>query len=295
MPKRRLDQEKPSLTAEMTAASRHAASREKDPALRLDDPHAYRFMSWRTRLIFNYLRWLAIPIYNRIVPGAYEYILTRTRHLDAMLVRQLAEGAGQILLLGAGYDSRALRFAGPIRSAGAQVVEIDHPATQQRKRSLLNDPPGHLRFHAADFNAEPLGSIFQQAGLDPCLKTYVIWEGVAIYLEPANVDNAIRSMRAFFKSGLTLSLDIVLPEMLTGDCGHLHGGIETARYVSRRGEPLRWGMSPEEVGPYFNARGFQLTRLLDAGQLHREYLGEAGDRAGYRVAGFMMIADVKAR
>src|SRR4051794_26490410 len=72
------------------------------------------------------------------------YMQVRTRVIDDMLRAFVADGGRQVLLLGAGYDSRARRFGDELR--GVTFFEVDHPATQEHKRRVLaGGAPGGAR------------------------------------------------------------------------------------------------------------------------------------------------------
>jgi methyltransferase (TIGR00027 family) len=96
-------------------------------------------------------------------------------------VRALGDGVTQIVLLGAGYDSRALRF----RSAGVTFFEVDHPATQADKRERLataDVSTDGIEFVAADFTEAGLASALAAHGHDPAVRSLVVCEGVLRYL-----------------------------------------------------------------------------------------------------------------
>ncbi len=92
-------------------------------------------------------------LYGRSYPGALEFILTRERYIDDFLTRCLREGLDQVVILGAGFDTRAYRVPGIEKT---HVFEVDHPTTREAKRKRLKkaiDPlPGHVTFVAVDFN-----------------------------------------------------------------------------------------------------------------------------------------------
>ena len=79
--------------------------------------------------------WIPEPIarwfYNQAFPGMQGYIVARTRYFDDYFQQTLEDGVEQIVIVGAGYDSRAYRFAQ--LNAHVKIFEVDHPATQQEK------------------------------------------------------------------------------------------------------------------------------------------------------------------
>src|SRR6202008_4767361 len=72
---------------------------------------------------------------NRRAPGWYNYILARTKHLDHVVRSSIRAGMDQLVILGAGYDSRAYRLRDALRTA--RVFEVDAHRTQERKRARL--------------------------------------------------------------------------------------------------------------------------------------------------------------
>src|SRR5262245_2175976 len=63
-------------------------------------------------------------------PAVKDMVKTRTRYFDDMLDAQVAAGIGQVVILGAGLDTRAVRKA----SANVRFFEIDDPATVELKQ-----------------------------------------------------------------------------------------------------------------------------------------------------------------
>lgn len=117
------------------------------------------------------------------------YIAVRTRFFDDAVTRAIDDGIRQIVLLGAGYDGRALRF----RTPGVRFFEVDHPATQRDKRARL-DALGidchDVTFVAADFTEPRLGDELARGGHDDRSPSLFTCEGVLRYLP----DHAFRGL-----------------------------------------------------------------------------------------------------
>jgi len=112
----------------------------------------------------------------------------RVSAIDRELEAAVSAGCTQVVILGAGLDTRALRM-----SVLAQVVvfEVDHPATQahkRRKTSTLRPLARSLRFVPVDFERTDLTACLDEAGFEPEQTTAWIWEGVVMYL----TDGALR-------------------------------------------------------------------------------------------------------
>src|SRR5262249_25067193 len=125
-------------------------------------------------------------------------MMVRTRFIDAALERAIADGATQVVILGAGFDSHAYRFEQAL--AGARVFEVDRPVTQalkrQRVQAAFGDPPANLTYAAVDFAREDLPTGLARYGHDRSRRTFFIAEGLLMYLP----EEAVRSTLAFVAS-----------------------------------------------------------------------------------------------
>ena len=88
-----------------------------------------------------------------------DMIALRTAAIDAAVRDAIADGATQLVILGAGYDGRAWRMP---ELAGVKVFEVDHPATQGDKRAHVAELPpaiGSVSFVPIDFERESLDAV----------------------------------------------------------------------------------------------------------------------------------------
>ena len=146
---------------------------------------------------------------NYLPYGVYAYTIARTAYFDNLLGRALCENLPQIVILGAGYDSRPYRFADQIKET--RIFELDDKQTRARKLQLLGKAcitiPGALSF--ADISYEPsrLGENLVAAGYDKEKQTLFIWEGATYYQKSEVVDRTIRFMGANAPAGSTICFD----------------------------------------------------------------------------------------
>ena len=106
----------------------------------------------------------------------------RTRFFDGQVLAAISAGIPQVVICGAGYDDRALRF----RSPGVRFFELDHPATQADKARRLRDMGADLRgvaLAAADFRDDDVAAVLAAAGHDASQPTLFLCEGLLIYLD----------------------------------------------------------------------------------------------------------------
>src|SRR4029453_15267067 len=147
----------------------------------LDDPYAKLFLGRLARAALA--SWDASgklgEFAARLSPGMAADVLTRPRFFDDCLQRALAAGVGQLVLLGAGYDSRAYRFAAQLK--GRPVFEVDFPATSRRKARISSRPPAGLpsadvRRIEIDFETDSLTERLREAGFSRRTRAFVVWE-----------------------------------------------------------------------------------------------------------------------
>jgi methyltransferase (TIGR00027 family) len=203
-------------TAEVCAAFR---------ALAGVDPYAATFLRGRrvtTLARVRPLRPALRGMSRRLVDGAYDYEVERTRHLDALVEHEVAAGAEQLVLVGAGFDSRAHRY--PVRT-----FEVDLPALQRRKRLLAAGLPGSPVYVEADLERDDLGARLEADGFDRSARTIVLWIGVSMYVSAAAVERTLR-----FVSELAPRSVVAFDYVFRAPPGDFR------RAVERRGEPLRF-------------------------------------------------------
>ncbi len=187
------------------------------------------------------------------------YMQVRTRLIDDQLRSFLAAGGRQVVILGAGYDCRAARFAALL--AGARVFEIDHPATQARKRAVLDGAGASpvVRYVAWHFERRALGELpaaLAELGLDVARPTLTIWEGVTMYLSPAAIDATVAAVRGLGGDGSRLVFNYLTRQALERPRGLAR---VAAAAVARVGEPFTFGWDPAELPAWMAARGWRLT------------------------------------
>jgi methyltransferase (TIGR00027 family) len=246
----------PSRTAAWVAACRSYGAALPDHARLIDDPFGARFAGWSggggtppgaiVRWVAPFRRWVM-------------YMQVRTRVLDDAMLAFVAAGGAQVVLLGAGYDCRALRFAEAL--GGARVFEVDHPATQGHKRRILDrdgvrSPATYVTW---DFEARPMAELpaaLAAAGLDLARPTFTIWEGVTMYLTDAAIDASVRAIKAWSPAGSALAFTYVTrasidrPALIARAVGAM---------VRTIGEPWRFGWDPDALGGWLDARGLRLA------------------------------------
>jgi len=285
-------------TAEAAAALRAAGAGARDELVRGPDRLAERFVRSGPRLTtivkIPLVRRIAPLLAERLLPGSYWFEMARVKHMDGVLRRELAAGARQVVILGAGFDSRAYRFAD--RLAGIPTFEVDHPVTAAVKRArvhrILGRLPRHVRYVDADLSvAGELEKRLAKAGFGHGLRTLVIWSGVTPYIPEDGVDAVLRWLARAAAPGSSIVFDYAYREAVEGT-GFFYGAPQLRRRVAEGGEPLRFGIDRECMPGFLGARGLELVSDLGPDQLERRYLVRRGRLAG-RPYGFVAIAHAR--
>ncbi len=205
-------------------------------------------------------------------PPMETWLALRVAYLDRLVglaVDRLS--IRQIVILGAGYDTRAARLP----RAGVTFYEVDHPATQAAKRERLAQLAGYpveaARYVSCIFGeADPIDRL-ASAGFSTGEPALVIWEGVVPYLSEA----AVRATASRLASGLDprslVAFDFVGKTFAAGR-SKSDGDRETRAYVGELGEPITYGS--DDILPLLYDCGFRWVRSLDFNELALEMIGD---------------------
>jgi methyltransferase (TIGR00027 family) len=230
------------------------------------DPYAERFLPGRLRAAAR------LPGAARFIdsrwPGARTSAVARTRAIDDLVTDAVTAGARQVVLLGAGYDTRALRMP---ELAEVEVFELDRPALLAAKGEALEADGVHRV--AIDFAEQKPLTTLTRDGFDPGAKAAFIWEGVTNYLSAEAVDATLREV-ARAAEGSRLIFTYVHGGVIDGSVRF--EGDETLRAkVADVGEPWTFGLDPGELPGYLSERGLRLLSDEGADDYRRRLLGDS--------------------
>ena len=177
--------------------------------------------------------------------------------------------AKQVVILGAGLDGRAWRMD---ELRDATVFEVDHPDSQRDKReriASLTQVAKDVRFVPLDFERDNLDDALSAAGHDADAATMWIWEGVVMYLTPADVESTLSVVARRSAVGSTIAIAYHAPAFMLRIVGFV---------VKRMGEPLRSAFTAQQMGALLSRHGFRVRRdenLPEIGAALSSEIGEA--------------------
>jgi methyltransferase (TIGR00027 family) len=209
--------------------------------------------------------------------------LARVKHIDSVLVDELRAGLEQLVILGAGFDTRAYRFAEQL--VPVRVFEVDHPVTAALKKErvirALGGLPEHVTYLAVDLEHQELGPALASAGYDPQLRTLFIWSGVSFYLSADAVGEVFAFVRASSPPDSSLVFDYHYQGFTDGSRDY-YGSAQAKRRVEELGEPCIFGIDEGAVAALLERHGLELVSDFGPAELERRYLvGGDGRVAGH--------------
>jgi methyltransferase (TIGR00027 family) len=274
----------PSKTAEVVCFFRALEGRRPVGARILDDRYARLFLgrSLRAALVAAETAGPLAELPARFLPGVAAFVLARHRFIDDALAAALAkegdERFAQLLILGAGYDTRAYRFAEAL--AGRPVFEVDFPSTGRRKEELVRkharDLPGSVVRHVeVDFLRETFEAPLVRAGFQRGARTFVVWEGVSMYLTRDAVKQTFSLLRSLCAPGSEVCADF----WFLLDRPDLRAAAHrlSASFLSLLGEPVLFGIHPEDAASFLGSVGFDVDDLGVPSELARRYVRDGRD------------------
>jgi methyltransferase (TIGR00027 family) len=281
-----------SRTAEWTCLSRALSSLETArKCYRGDDSIAVLLLPKFLRLLLH-IPW-AKSYFSRVAApqGMYEYVIARTKYIDAVFKEVLADRFEQILIFGAGFDTRALRFQ---EAAGTtKIFELDVPITQEakirqyQKRGL--NIPSNVVFVQIDFDKESLSARLEEAGFGRFQRSLFVLEGLLMYLRPESVAETFRTIRDFAGKGSEIVFDYIYASVLRHE-GQCPGEKKIVESVAKAGEEWHFGIEQGEIERFLSTYDLRLRDHRNGHALEEMYFKDAAGTIVGRVNGTHCLA-----
>jgi len=222
----------------------------------LDDRFAERMLDTEmARVLWGVRHLLPAPIRRRSVTLAG--LAARVRWHDGQIIEAMDAGIDQVVVLGAGYDSRALLLARP----GFRFFELDHPITQEDKRRRA--PGLGPTYVPVDLRRDAAGEALVASGVDAARPAVLVAEGVTMYLAEDVVRRQLRSLADASGPGTRLSIDFYPPQDEGTSMNRRQNAIQ---HLARRGsgEGLHLTVSREEAQALVGSEGWSVVDAVGA-------------------------------
>jgi methyltransferase (TIGR00027 family) len=200
-----------------------------------------------------------------MLPGQFEAFAHRKAFCERQVREGIDDGATQILVLGAGYDTLGWRLAPEF--SGVNFFEIDHPATAHLKARGI-DSMGrrkNLRLVAEDLSKRKLSDVLKtDKSWDLSAQTVIIAEGLVMYLSSETVRDLFCQSAALVGDGSRIAFSYIP----AGADGRPNAGRWTGLmlYLQKvTGEPWIWSIRAEELGEFLEETGWTIGHEVAGG------------------------------
>jgi methyltransferase (TIGR00027 family) len=267
---------KSSKTAEQMAISRAIESSRPECERICDDRYAKDFLGPRYAILIQYriLQRITVCAMERLFLGHHYYVVTRTRYIDDTVNACLDPTLKQLVVLGAGFDSRAYRFPA---LKNKRVFEVDHPDTQATKKEkvskIFNSLPDNVTYVSVDFSREDLGERLMHSGYNNGMKSLFIWEGTTPYISAEAVDVTLGFVSSNSGKDSTIVFDYILKSVLDGTC-EFQGARNEFEKMAKTTEPLIFGITADKTVSFLENRGFHNIKDVGSDYLRKTYFSQ---------------------
>ncbi len=196
--------------------------------------------------------------------------VARARFCENSLMTALRSGTEQYVILGAGMDTFAYRYANLLKRLA--VFEVDHPLTQADKLMRVKRAefriPENLHFVPVDFATDSLGDSLLKSGFDAKKKTFFSWLGVTYYLTAEQIENTLREISLLSAEGSSLVFDFADPYLFRASERRVQNMIAMAH---AGGEPMKSCFSEWDLEKILIRYGFLIYELLEPKDIQKTY------------------------
>lgn len=257
-------------TALGAAAARLMEQYEPDNRKLFKDPVVYQITNPVLRFIlkFKFLRNYFVSASDKIFPGIFGGQICRTKFIDEKTLSILKE-IQQILILGAGLDTRAYRLEGIDQKI---IYEVDLPNIQQIKKKglkkYLGRLPSNVHFIPVDFNREKTETILKNTSFDFIKSTLIILEAVTQYLNPDAVYEVF-SFISKFPNGSYLLFTYILRDVIEKKA---EGANKIIDWSEKKHCPFLFGINPSEIKSFLEKHNLEMLEDVGTNFYQENYL-----------------------
>jgi methyltransferase (TIGR00027 family) len=224
---------------------------------------------------FTIVRKLLISMYNATSTGLFGLQVCRTKYIDERLKEAMDNGIEQVVILGAGFDTRLYRIPDINRMRG---FEVDLSIIQDKKKMIikkyLGKLPNNVVYTPIDFNIQTLDEVLAIKELDFSKPIFFIWEGVTQYITKEAISNTLKFIsKASFGSAVVFTY--ALESVVDGTTNIM--GAEVLTTLFKIGEQAwRFGLNPSEINNFIKEYNLELIEDVGSSYYQENYLKPIG-------------------
>lgn len=229
-------------------------------------------------------------------PGCIYYHLIRTKKFDSSLLHWIEqEKNSQVIILGTGFDTRAIRFEKVIKENNMVIYEVDLKAMLEYKQQIIEREikcnTDHVKFVSCNFQKDNVIEKLLQHEFDLNKPTLILWEGVIYYLSQKNIEDYLELFKNNIRNKLQITFDYAFRDFIEGNLS-FYGAKELLDVLTELGEPYIFGLNYNELEEFFDKRGFITKTNNTSFMLEALYLKDTyGNSVGKPMA-FQGMADI---
>ena len=183
-------------------------------------------------------------------------IVARVRYFDDFVKKSVNEGLEQLVIFGAGFDTRAYRIKG---LENIKVFEVDHHDTQgfkvQKIKEIFGSIPEHVVYIPVDFETQTLSERLFDNGYNQSMKTLFIMEGLVMYISPEGIAETLSFIAENSSKGSAVIFDY-FPESVVDGTNKLEIAQDIRNFAIQQGEPLKFGIKEDKLEEFLSTFGF---------------------------------------
>jgi methyltransferase (TIGR00027 family) len=282
---------RPSNTAEEVTLIRIVESKKEESKRICYDPLAIRFISPETlKLLQNPEKAKKMKTKKDVLfRGVVNSIAARVRYFDDFVAESLKNGFKQLVILGAGYDTRAYRIKDIEK---IKVFEMDHFGTQKVKiekiKEIFGSTPHHVEYIPVDFETEPLGQKLFDGGYNGSKKTLFLMEGLIYYIPPEAVASILSFIIENSGKGSTVLFDYVSQVTDFDESPDKKVAENLLKFMDECKESLKFTLEKGTVKKFISKQGFADIKEMTAEDYKKVYFhGENNNREVFSLMSFV--------
>lgn len=288
---RRIDS-KSSKTAAFTCMYRAASYFEKNEFYKSEDYIAPRLLPG---LIYFLVKCKCLNFQWSFFPkGIYEYVIARTKLIDRIFKESIENGINQILIFGAGFDSRSIRFNKINIKTKIYELDSSHTQTAKIKQFIKRgiSLPDNTIYIPIDFNVDSISDKLLQNGFSPNKKTLFLMEGLIMYLNIEAVDELFKLIYDLASPESRVIFDYIYASVLRKE-NIYYGEKSIYEKVNSVQESWLFGIEKGEIESFLKKYNFNLIQNLTSDDLEKMFFKDDFDNILGKINGTHCIAHIE--
>jgi len=285
---------KPSQTADITCGCRAISNFESNLLYKSNDWVAPKLLPRKFQILIHipFARFILSKLLGR--RGMYEWIIARTKYIDSVFQQVSQEKIDQILIFGAGFDSRGVRFHELL--GNIKVFELDAPTTQEMKIKQFRlrdiEMPSSIILIPINFEKDSISAKLNESGFISGKKTLVVLEGVLQYLKPEAAYETLKVVKNIVGAGSWLVFDYAHASVLRKET-QISTDIAMMKELNMFGESWQFALDESQVESFLNKYDFELLDHKGPKELEEIYFNSANGIIRAKINGTQSIVKAK--